>query len=209
MTQFHFHPDSYLAMVRAEIPVYDDVQRVVGECAAAQAVQRFLDLGAGTGETAAAVLSRHPGARVWLVDESRDMLDAAATRLPTEQVERVSVADMRTVALDVVFDLVVSSLAVHHLEAAGKRALFDRVYTLLRPGCRFVLADVVVPDDPADAVTPLSPDLDLPDRLDDIVAWLSGSGFRAEVAWRWRDLAVVTADRPGPGTVRPAAEPGP
>jgi tRNA (cmo5U34)-methyltransferase len=196
LTQFHFHPDSYLAMARAEMPVYDELQQVVAEASGTGGVRRVLDIGAGTGETAAAVLHRHPGAIVWLLDESGDMLEAARQRLTPKQVEGVSVADMRTMPLDGEFDLVVSALAVHHLATADKRALFERVYDVLRPGRRFVLADVVVPDDPSDAVTPLSSDFDRPDTLDDLVASLSTSGFETEVAWRWRDLAVVTADRP-------------
>ena len=49
---------------------------------------------------------------------------------------------------------------------------------VLEPGGRFVLADVVVPDDPADAITPLSPDYDLPSRADEQLAWLGDAGSR-------------------------------
>ena len=55
------------------------------------------------------------------------------------------------------FDLVVSALALHHLDGAGKADLFARVAALLRPGGRFVLGDVVVPEDPADAWLPEQP----------------------------------------------------
>jgi SAM-dependent methyltransferase len=50
-------------------------------------------------------------------------------------------------------DLVVSALAVHHLDGAGKADLFARIAARRRSGGRFVLGDVVVPDDPADVVT--------------------------------------------------------
>ena len=40
---------------------------------------------------------------------------------------------------------VFSALAVHHLDANGKRDLFGRVAAVLVPGGRFVLADVIVP----------------------------------------------------------------
>jgi tRNA (cmo5U34)-methyltransferase len=132
------------------MPVYDELQQVVAESSATGAVQRVLDIGTGTGETAAAVLHRHPGAMVWLVDESGDMLEAARQRLTPEQVERVSVADMRALPVDGEFDLVVSALAVHHLPTADKRAVFERVYALLRAGGRFVLA-VVTADRPTGA----------------------------------------------------------
>ena len=41
------------------------------------------------------------------------------------------------------FDLVVSALAVHHLEGRDKADLFARVGASLRSGGRFVLGDVV------------------------------------------------------------------
>jgi tRNA (cmo5U34)-methyltransferase len=69
------------------------------------------------------------------------------------------------------------------------------VHAVLRPGGRFVLADVVVPADPADAVTPLSPDHDLPDSLPDLVGWLESAGFAPRVAWTQGDLAVLEAVR--------------
>ena len=56
-------------------------------------------------------------------------------------------------------------------------------------------ADVIVPEDPADAVTPLTADFDLPNRLDDMLSWLDDAGFDAEPTWVRRDLAVVRARR--------------
>ena len=67
---------------------------------------------------------------------------------------------------------------------------------MLEPGGRFVIGDVVVPDDPADAVTPLSPDYDLPSRVDEQLAWLADAGFSADVVWRARDLAVILGRTP-------------
>lgn len=55
------------------------------------------------------------------------------------------------------FDLVVSVLAVHHLEADEKRDLFRRVRRALAPGGRFVLADLIVPERAEDVVTPATP----------------------------------------------------
>lgn len=87
-----------------------------------------------------------------------------------------------------------SALAVHHLDGAQKRALFASLRDLLAPGGRFALADVVVPDDPADQLTPLSPGYDKPDSAADLLAWLRAAGFTAETVWARRDLAVFVAD---------------
>ena len=91
----------------------------------------------------------------------------------------------------------VLGLDLHHLVGAQKRSLFARVRDALRPGGRFVLADVVTPVDPADAVTSLTPGFDHPDSLADQLAWLGELGFAyVGVTWTHRDLAVVVAGLP-------------
>jgi tRNA (cmo5U34)-methyltransferase len=159
------------------------------------AAGKFLELGIGTGETALRVLDRHPGARLLGVDSSGEMLEAARAALSGRDV------DLRRGRLedplpDGPFDLIFSALTVHHLDAAGKADLFTRVARVVRPGGRFVLGDLVVPDDPADAVTPLDADYDLPDPLADQLQWLSEAGFTAHPTWTHGDLAVVAADYP-------------
>ena len=196
MTQFHFTPDTYLREIRSELPAYDELQAAVADATAGVSPARVLDLGSGTGETAVAVLARRPGSTLVLLDESAGMLELAAARVPPDRVDRVIVGDLLAALPTERFDLVVSALAVHHLDAEQKQALFAAVWGLLPPGGRFVLADVIVPLDPSDAVAPLTPGYDQPDRLDDQVAWLTAVGFRVAVTWQHRDLAVLTADRP-------------
>jgi tRNA (cmo5U34)-methyltransferase len=84
-------------------------------------------------------------------------------------------------------------LCVHHLEGSLKRDLFARVRDVLAPGGRFVLGDVVVPVDRADAVIPLSAGYDHPSPLADQLEWLAETGFEACVVWEHKDLAVVVA----------------
>jgi tRNA (cmo5U34)-methyltransferase len=191
MGQFHFHPDDYIALMESELP---DYYRLQDEAAAAtgSGSRRLLELGTGTGESALRVLPRHPDATLVGIDASADMLAVARDRLRG--------ADLRVARLedplpDGPFDLVFSVLAIHHLDGRGKADLFHRVAAVLDPGGRFVIGDVVVPDDPADAVTPLSPGYDMPSRADEQLAWLSDAGFEAAVAWAARDLAVLVAVR--------------
>jgi tRNA (cmo5U34)-methyltransferase len=190
--QFHFHPDEYAELIQSELPGY---HRLQDETAAAtgSGASRLLELGTGTGETALRVLDRHPGASLTGVDVSDDMLGAARERLPA--------ADLRVARLEDPlppgpFDLVFSALCVHHLRGPGKADLFRRVAAVLEPGGRFVIGDVVVPDDPADAVTPLGEDYDFPSRADEQLAWLADAGFSASVVWRARDLAVILGRTP-------------
>jgi tRNA (cmo5U34)-methyltransferase len=93
------------------------------------------------------------------------------------------------------FSLVSSALCVHHLPGASKGELFSRVASVLEPGGRFVLADVVVPDDPAQATTGLTPGYDFPSRVDEQLEWLREAGFEPRVSWSAGDLAVLVGDR--------------
>lgn len=191
MGQFHFHPDGYLELMLSEMPGYHRLQDATA-AATGRGAARILELGIGTGETARRVLARHPGASLVGIDASADMLAVARAALPP--------ADLRVARLQDrlppgPFDLVVSALAVHHLDAAGKADLFTRVAAVLEPRGRFVLGDVVVPEDPGNATTPLSPEYDLPSRVDDQLEWLRGAGFAPSVAWAAGDLAVLVGER--------------
>jgi tRNA (cmo5U34)-methyltransferase len=189
--QYHHTPDRYLALMREAIPVYDAFQDAIADAGAGELAARVLDLGTGTGETARRVLARHPGARLVGVDASAEMLSIARGVVgPDAQLDQRRLEDPLP---DGPFDLVVSALAVHHLDRAGKADLAARVRAVLAPAGRLVIGDVVVPDDPADAVTPLDRTVDLPERLPDLIAALRDGGLVATVSWAWKDLAVVVA----------------
>ncbi|HKX14788.1 MAG TPA: class I SAM-dependent methyltransferase [Propionibacteriaceae bacterium] len=190
--QFHFDPATYLETIREEVPAYDELQDAVAEATAGIQAERVLELGVGTGETSRRVLEVHPEAELVGIDESAEMLAAVSADLAADL--RVSRLEDPLPQGD--FDLVVSALAVHHLDGAGKADLFARIAARLRPGGRFVLGDVVAPEDPADVVTPIDGVYDQPSTIDDQLRWLAAAGLDAEVVWARRDLAVIVADSP-------------
>jgi tRNA (cmo5U34)-methyltransferase len=189
MTNVEWDPDRYLEAMLAEVPSYLELQGQVAAATADLDVSRVLELGVGTGETARRVLELHPGATWTAIDANEAMLSRARENLPG--------ADLRLSRLEDPlpegpFDLVVSSLVVHHLDGPGKQDLFRRVFDVTRV---FVLGDVFVPEDPADAQIEIDWVVDLPDRLDDQLEWLCAAGFEAEPTWSYKDLAVVRASR--------------
>jgi tRNA threonylcarbamoyl adenosine modification protein (Sua5/YciO/YrdC/YwlC family) len=192
--QFHFDPSSYLEEIRADIPTFDRLQQELVD-ASGSGARRILELGTGTGETARRLLARHPDASLLGVDESEAMLAAAREALASERVE-LRVARLEEPLPDERFDLVASALAVHHLEDRDKARLFARVARVLEPGGRFVLADLVVPADPDDAVTALTPGFDRPSPVGDQLRWLKQSGLAPRVTFSHRDLVVVVAEKP-------------
>jgi tRNA (cmo5U34)-methyltransferase len=193
--QGRFIPEGYLESMYEEIPRFDDLQEALAEATRGMDAKTMLELGSGTGETARRVLAFQPHATLVGVDESPEMLAEARAALPPERISELLAARIQDPLPRGPFDLVFSALTVHHLDACEKQDLFKRVADVLVPGGRFVLADVVVPPDPADAVIPLTPGFDLPDRVADQLAWLRDAGFEARVTWSWKDLAVIAADR--------------
>ena len=192
MTQWHWDPESYLASMLDEVPSYPELQDRTAAATADIDAREILELGIGTGETTRRVLDLHPGAHLTAVDSSAEMLERARTSFPAADLRLSRLEDPLPAGP---FDLVVSALAVHHLDAAGKRDLFGRVAYVLRPSGWFVLADVVVPERDEDVVTPIDRVMDLPDRVGDQLKWLREAGFDAEPFWIYKDLAVIRASR--------------
>jgi tRNA (cmo5U34)-methyltransferase len=192
VTQWHWDPETYLRNMLAEVPSYPELQAQTAAAAKDVPAEAILELGIGTGETARRVVAAHAGAGYTAIDSSEEMLERARTVVPD--------ADLRLARLEDPlpegpFDLVVSALAVHHLDGPGKQDLFRRIAGVLRPGGALVLADVVVPENDEDVVTPIDGVYDTPDRLDDQLAWLHDAGLDAETVWSYKDLAVIRARR--------------
>lgn len=191
MADYDFTPESYLAMMREAVPGYDRLEDEIASATGAGA-KSILELGTGTGETARRVLDRHPDAQLIGIDASPGMVKVARESLHTDRV-RLLVGRLEDPLPEGPFDLVVSCLAVHHLEGTRKADLFRRIARKLAPGGRFVLADVVEPVDPSYVVTAIDPEIDHPSRLDEQVAWIEAAGMLPQVTWTHRDLVVIVA----------------
>ena len=190
MANVDWDPDAYLELMLADIPAYVELQERVAAATEGLDVRSALELGVGTGETARRVLAKHPEARWTAVDANEAMLNRAREVLPHADLHLSRLEDPLPAGP---FDLVISSLVVHHLDSVGKRDLFRRVHDVLEPGGTFVLGDVVVPENPADAQIEIDWVVDLPDRLDHQLEWLTEAGFETEPLWTYKDLAVVRA----------------
>jgi len=193
VTQWHWDPETYLRNMLEEVPSYVELEEQTAAASSDVDAHAILELGIGTGETARRIVALHPDAAYTAIDSSGEMLDRAREVVPDADLRCAQLQDPLPAGP---FDLIVSALAVHHLDAARKQDLFRRVAQALRPGATFVLADVVVPEDEADVVTPIDGIYDLPDRVDDQLEWLRAAGLEAETVWSYKDLAVLRATRP-------------
>ncbi|MCU4297512.1 class I SAM-dependent methyltransferase [Brevibacterium permense] len=194
MSDFEWDPETYRSLMAEEIPDYPRLQTEVAAAAATGAPTSILDLGIGSGLTAQRVLEALPEAKLLGVDASSEMLAAAEATLDPDRTQ-LQLGRLEEPLPQGPFDLVMSMLAVHHLDGPGKAGLFARIAGVLDPGGRFVLGDLVVPADPSDVVTPIDWIDDTPSSLDDQLSWLAEAGLTTRVHWQHRDLAVIVAQK--------------
>lgn len=114
---------------------------------------KILELGSGEGLLAEALLTRFPLASLTALDGSESMRSEATTRLAAFG-ERARVAVFDLTALDwwdrmFGVDLIVSSLALHHLNDAKKQYLYKAAAERLSPRGALLMADLVDPQHPA------------------------------------------------------------
>jgi tRNA (cmo5U34)-methyltransferase len=204
-------PD-YLRMVEALVAA------IPFECAAPLHV---IDLGCGTGTVAKNVLDTFSHARVTCVDVAEKMITVAQAKLAGHPNVRYVVADFNSFEFDDKYDVVVSSLALHHLVTGeDKRRAYGRIYESLNRGGVFYNADVVlgsndflqemymrqwrefmrrrVPQEEVEATwIPKYYAEDRPAELIDQLSWLTAIGFTdVDVIWKYYNFAVYGGAKP-------------
>ncbi|MEY2419977.1 MAG: tRNA (cmo5U34)-methyltransferase [Acidimicrobiaceae bacterium] len=109
---------------------------------------RIIDLGAGTGLLAAAVLAEIPNADIILFDESEGMIGKAVQRFVGQGNVQTMIGDMTVSFPEGPFDAIISALAIHHLGHDQKKQLFSRIHESLLAGGIFVNVEQVLAPSP-------------------------------------------------------------
>jgi tRNA (cmo5U34)-methyltransferase len=176
---------------------------------------RVIDLGCGTGTVAERVLASFPNAQVTCLDLAENMIAMARAKLKHHPHVHYVAGDFNNFDLDGNYDVVVSSLALHHLMTNDdKRQFYRRIYGSLRSGGVLYNADVVLgSSDFLQAVymqqwrifmgrkvsreeiegkwIPKYEAEDRPAKLTDQLAWLAEIGFAdVDVIWKNYNFAV-------------------
>jgi tRNA (cmo5U34)-methyltransferase len=136
---------------RAMVPAREEIERTILDLIPAEPDEPFLgvEIGTGAGWLSAAVLREFSRARILGLDGSPEMLETAA-KLLTPYGERVELRRFRLEDPSWVEGMpparvFLSSLVLHHLDGAGKRDLFARLFDGLEPGGALLFADLMEP----------------------------------------------------------------
>lgn len=135
---------------RKLIPCFDDFYRIpVSIAGATNDAPRILDIGAGTGLLSSFMLEKYPHAKVTLIDLSENMLDVARSRFKNNPNITYVVDDYTQHEFDEPFDLVISSLSIHHLTDIEKKNLYAKIFSILKNNSLFINADQVLGSTPS------------------------------------------------------------
>jgi len=167
---------------------------------------RVLDLGTGAGRLIAMAQQRWPNVKAVGVDFSPTMLELSRARFAGDSSVTILTHNLDKPLPDLgVFDVVLSSFAIHHVVHERKRSLYGEVFNMLVNGgvfcnlehvssptprlhLEFLQSLDVVPekDDPSNKL------LDLETQLH----WLREIGFMdVDCHWKWRELALLAGRR--------------
>jgi tRNA (cmo5U34)-methyltransferase len=136
----------YDQWIQKAIPGYKDLFSVALQVIPfpSQAPISVLDLGAGTGLFSQYMLSRCPQASFVLMDLAVELLEIARRRFKEHSSQfRYVTGDYRQISGEGQYDLVISSMSIHHLADEDKQRLFAQVYQLLRKPGVFVNVDQI------------------------------------------------------------------
>jgi len=137
--------EEYDKQRRHVIPCLEDLYRITVDLANVENPKpKILDLGAGTGLLTLHLHNKYPDGDYLLLDLSEEMLNIAKTRFKNAQNFRFMVADYLKQDFKGQFDIVVSSLSIHHLEHPDKIFLYEKIYQHLNTGGIFINADQVL-----------------------------------------------------------------
>jgi tRNA (cmo5U34)-methyltransferase len=165
-------------------------------------VQRVLDLGSGDGRLLDLVLRARPEAIGTAIDFSPPMLERLQQRFGSTGRVQVVPHDLQEPLPPLgMFDVVVSSFAIHHVEHHRKRQLYQEVWNALSPRGVFCNLEHVASASEygharfLDAMGMTTDDEDPSNKLLDVetqLIWLRKIGFGdVDCYWKWRELALL------------------
>jgi len=179
-----------------------------------------LDLGCGTGNVSLAVKQKFKNASISCNDIAENMIEMAKIKLENYSDIKYYTGDFSKFEFDGKYDVIVSSLALHHIKTdEEKKKLYSMIYDLLNSGGIFINSDCVLGSNEEltdlynkkwiefmlESVTerevqekwvPQSKAEDFPTSMINHLTWLEEIGFKGQdIIWKYYGWAVYCGSR--------------
>jgi tRNA (cmo5U34)-methyltransferase len=143
--QFNQNAPSYDDQRKMLIPCFDDFYSIPTSLIETKKEDpSVLDIGAGTGLFSSFIKEKYPKATISLIDLSDKMMDVSKERFSNYNDIRYIIADYSEYIFEEKFDIIISSLSIHHLSDEEKRKLYKKIYLSLNQEGIFINADQVL-----------------------------------------------------------------
>jgi len=147
--KFNENASQYDSQRKKLIPCFDDFYSIATSIAKTNINNpNILDIGAGTGLLSFFILDKFPNANVTLIDISEKMLDVAKERFKANPNVTYIIHDYTKYKFDKKYDVIISSLSIHHLTEVEKKRLYYDIYSSLNKDGVFINADQVLGETP-------------------------------------------------------------
>lgn len=176
---------------------------------------KVIDLGCGTGTIASKIKETFPNSQISCLDMAENMIKMAQIKLGENKNVVYHIGDFYSFDFDKKYDVVISSLALHHLaEDEDKKMFYQKIYNALTDRGVFYNADVVLGsnnhlqelymtkwkefmsknvslDEIENKWIMKYKDEDRPTSLIKHIKWLEEIGFKnVDVVWKYYNYAV-------------------
>ncbi len=126
--------------------LHEHIVRIIHHLFVREKCYSIIDLGVGTAITSDIIRNELPNAEFDLVDFSPNMLAGAKKRMGQKNMRYIA-GDYVDMSYDKQYDIAVSVIGLHHQNTAGKKKMFNNIFSLLKPGGVFIFGDLMTYQD--------------------------------------------------------------
>ncbi len=120
---------SYTEAIKRSVPQYEEMLKSIFIYLKPDfSPKNILELGCGTGNLTQLICLKCPKAKITAIDISAECIAECKTRISSSSIEYIK-NDFKNIDFpDNTFDLVVSTISIHHLKDTDKEILFQKLY---------------------------------------------------------------------------------
>lgn len=144
-SEFDAFSVNYTADMVIVVPHYERLMKCFNDCLPSGInPQKILDLGAGNGNSAAAIINRYPNAQYTFLDASTEMLNICQQRFPDANTKCIKSYFSDVDYGENQYDIILAGFSLHHCKADEKKMLFKRLKRSLTSGGVLAMSDLFI-----------------------------------------------------------------